>query len=64
MFTVFTYFLPIFAMSFAYFQVGRDLWGSKGIGECTIFQLENIRSKRKVNTHHFISEGLKFQNFF
>lgn len=48
LFTALTYFLPICAMSFAYVQVGRDLWGSQGIGECTDFQLENIKSKRKV----------------
>ncbi len=35
-------------MGYAYFQVGVELWGSQGIGECTDHQMENVRSKRRV----------------
>lgn len=49
MLTILTYFLPICAMGYAYFQVGVELWGSQGIGECTDHQMENVRSKRRVN---------------
>ncbi|XP_076360621.1 tachykinin-like peptides receptor 99D [Tachypleus tridentatus] len=45
---VLTYILPISSMTFTYFRVGRELWGSKTIGECTEKQLETIKSKRKV----------------
>lgn len=47
--TIFTYFVPITAMGLSYFQVGVELWGSQGIGECTDHQMENIRSKRRVS---------------
>ena len=36
-------------MGYAYFQVGVELWGSQGIGECTDHQMENVKSKRRVN---------------
>lgn len=49
--TIFTYFVPITAMGLSYFQVGVELWGSQGIGECTDHQMENIRSKRRVRFH-------------
>ncbi|XP_046445814.1 tachykinin-like peptides receptor 99D isoform X2 [Daphnia pulex] len=48
MLTILTYFLPICAMGYAYFQVGVELWGSQGIGECTDHQMENVKSKRRV----------------
>ncbi|VVC97391.1 unnamed protein product, partial [Leptidea sinapis] len=35
-----TYFLPIMSMTYTYAKVGRELWGSKSIGECTQRQLE------------------------
>lgn len=47
-FMIFTYFLPIGAMGYAYARVGKELWGSQSIGECTQRQLDNIRSKRRV----------------
>ncbi|RZF35287.1 hypothetical protein LSTR_LSTR011669 [Laodelphax striatellus] len=47
-FMVLTYFLPISSMSFTYIRVGIELWGSQSIGECTQRQLENIKSKRRV----------------
>uniref|UniRef100_A0AAG5CUZ0 G-protein coupled receptors family 1 profile domain-containing protein n=1 Tax=Anopheles atroparvus TaxID=41427 RepID=A0AAG5CUZ0_ANOAO len=43
-----TYFLPIGSMTYTYARVGRELWGSKSIGECTQRQLDNIKSKRRV----------------
>ncbi|XP_013791638.1 tachykinin-like peptides receptor 99D, partial [Limulus polyphemus] len=44
---VLTYILPISSMTFTYFRVGLELWGSKTIGECTEKQLEATKSKRK-----------------
>ncbi|CAG2106386.1 unnamed protein product [Medioppia subpectinata] len=43
-----TYMLPIVSMSYTYFRVGRELWGSQSIGECTAKQMESIKSKRKI----------------
>lgn len=40
--------LPIVSMSYTYFRVGKELWGSQSIGECTAKQMESIKSKRKV----------------
>uniref|UniRef100_A0A8D8WXB2 Tachykinin-like peptides receptor 99D n=1 Tax=Cacopsylla melanoneura TaxID=428564 RepID=A0A8D8WXB2_9HEMI len=48
MFMILTYFLPIFSMLFTYARIGKELWGSQSIGECTQRQLENIKSKRRV----------------
>ncbi|XP_069700376.1 tachykinin-like peptides receptor 99D isoform X2 [Periplaneta americana] len=48
LFMILTYFLPISSMTFTYARVGRELWGSQSIGECTQRQLDNIRSKRRV----------------
>ncbi|XP_013772923.1 tachykinin-like peptides receptor 99D [Limulus polyphemus] len=45
---VLTYMLPITSMTYTYFRVGRELWGSQSIGECTEKQLEAVRSKRKI----------------
>ncbi|KAJ9576106.1 hypothetical protein L9F63_007071, partial [Diploptera punctata] len=47
-FMILTYFLPICSMTFTYARVGKELWGSQSIGECTQRQLENIKSKRRV----------------
>ncbi|XP_014241538.1 tachykinin-like peptides receptor 86C isoform X2 [Cimex lectularius] len=43
-----TYLGPVIAMAICYTLMGRELWGSKSIGEQTQRQLDNIRSKRKV----------------
>lgn len=43
-----TYMLPMLSMSYTYFRVGQELWGSQSIGECTAKQMESIKSKRKV----------------
>ncbi|KPM11973.1 class A rhodopsin-like protein G-protein coupled receptor GPRtak3-like protein [Sarcoptes scabiei] len=42
-----TYIVPIASMSCTYFRVGRELWGSQSIGECTARQMDSIKSKRK-----------------
>ncbi|CAB0006805.1 unnamed protein product [Nesidiocoris tenuis] len=47
-FLLVTYLLPVAAMAFCYSLMGRELWGSKSIGEQTQRQLDNIKSKRKV----------------
>ncbi|XP_024084871.1 tachykinin-like peptides receptor 86C [Cimex lectularius] len=43
-----TYLIPIAAMICCYTTMGRELWGSKTIGELTQRQIDSIRSKRKV----------------
>ena len=40
--------LPIMSMGYTYFKVGKELWGSQSIGECTAKQMESVKSKRKV----------------
>ncbi|RWS09339.1 tachykinin-like peptides receptor 99D, partial [Dinothrombium tinctorium] len=40
------YVIPISSMTFTYFRVGRELWGSQSIGECTAKQIESVQSKR------------------
>ncbi|XP_022256022.1 tachykinin-like peptides receptor 99D [Limulus polyphemus] len=45
---ILTYVLPITSMTYTYFRVGRELWGSQSIGECTDKQLEAVKSKRKI----------------
>ncbi|XP_076358917.1 tachykinin-like peptides receptor 99D [Tachypleus tridentatus] len=42
------YILPITSMTFTYFRVGQELWGSQSIGERTAVQMEAIKSKRKI----------------
>ncbi|XP_013775273.1 tachykinin-like peptides receptor 99D isoform X1 [Limulus polyphemus] len=48
MILVLAYILPITSMTFTYFRVGQELWGSQSIGECTAAQIEAIKSKRKI----------------
>ncbi|XP_068085170.1 tachykinin-like peptides receptor 86C [Anabrus simplex] len=43
-----TYVLPMVAMVCCYTAMGRELWGSRSIGEMTQRQKDSIRSKRKV----------------
>ncbi|XP_054263186.1 tachykinin-like peptides receptor 86C isoform X1 [Macrosteles quadrilineatus] len=43
-----TYLVPVVAMAVCYTLMGRELWGSKSIGEQTQRQLDAIKSKRKV----------------
>ncbi|OQR76422.1 tachykinin peptides receptor 99D-like [Tropilaelaps mercedesae] len=43
-----TYIIPMQAMAFTYFRVGRELWGQQSIGEVTRKQTEAINSKRKI----------------
>ena len=47
-FMIMTYFVPMIAMCYTYSRVGVELWGSRAIGEATLAQTENIKSKRKV----------------
>ncbi|XP_049839482.1 tachykinin-like peptides receptor 86C [Schistocerca gregaria] len=44
-----TYVLPVGAMVGCYSAMGRELWGSRSIGEMTQRQADSIRSKRKVS---------------
>ncbi|KAG1714497.1 Tachykinin-like peptides receptor 99D [Nymphon striatum] len=43
-----TYVLPISSMTYTYSRIGKELWGSQSIGECTDRQLENVKSKRRI----------------
>ncbi|XP_042869475.1 tachykinin-like peptides receptor 86C [Penaeus japonicus] len=47
-FFITTYLLPMLAMLACYFLIGRELWGSRSIGELTDRQVTSIRSKRRV----------------
>ncbi|KAJ9575714.1 hypothetical protein L9F63_007422, partial [Diploptera punctata] len=42
-----TYLVPVTAMAICYTLMGRELWGSRTIGELTQRQTESIKSKRK-----------------
>jgi len=48
-FLVLTYGIPIVVMLFCYSLMGRELWGSRSIGERTERQIEAMKSKKKVN---------------
>ncbi|XP_015116536.1 tachykinin-like peptides receptor 86C [Diachasma alloeum] len=43
-----TYLIPMTVMAVCYTLMGRNLWGSKSIGEHTQYQKESMKSKRKV----------------
>ncbi|XP_017769026.1 PREDICTED: tachykinin-like peptides receptor 99D isoform X2 [Nicrophorus vespilloides] len=43
-----TYVVPIGSMTYTYARIGKELWGSQSIGECTQRQMDNIKSKRRV----------------
>jgi hypothetical protein len=45
-----TYVVPMCAMVACYSAMGRELWGSRSIGERTQRQVDSIRSKKKVRT--------------
>ncbi|XP_013138830.1 PREDICTED: neuromedin-K receptor-like [Papilio polytes] len=47
-FMMVTYFIPIIAMTYTYARIGRELWGSKSIGESSQRQADNVKSKRRV----------------
>jgi len=49
---VINYVAPLTALVVAYSIIGRQLWGSKAIGERTPSQEETIRSKRRVRLYH------------
>ncbi|XP_015591693.1 tachykinin-like peptides receptor 86C isoform X4 [Cephus cinctus] len=43
-----TYLIPVTAMGICYTLMGRELWGSRSIGEHTQHQKESMKSKRRV----------------
>ncbi|XP_058457169.1 tachykinin-like peptides receptor 86C [Malaya genurostris] len=47
-FLVLTYGIPMLIMIVCYSLMGRELWGSRSIGEHTERQLESMKSKKKV----------------
>ncbi|CAO1429904.1 unnamed protein product [Diamesa hyperborea] len=47
-FLILTYGIPIMIMVICYTLMGRELWGSRSIGEHTERQLESMKSKKKV----------------
>lgn len=63
-----TYGIPIVVMLFCHSLMGRELWGSRSIGEHTDRQLESMKSKKKVSLSvikqfHliYVSNGIKNQ---
>jgi tachykinin-like receptor len=49
-----TYLVPVIAMAVCYTLMGRELWGSRSIGELTQRQIDSIKSKRKVSKTEYI----------
>ncbi|XP_068201558.1 tachykinin-like peptides receptor 86C [Palaemon carinicauda] len=47
-FFITTYLLPMLVKVACYFLIGRELWGSKTIGEMSERQINSIRSKRRI----------------
>lgn len=47
-FLILTYGIPMLIMIVCYSLMGRELWGSRSIGEHTERQLESMKSKKKV----------------
>lgn len=50
-------------MTFTYFRIGRELWGSQSIGECTQKQIESVKSKRKVSTTRDIAYFINIASY-
>ncbi|XP_050308448.1 tachykinin-like peptides receptor 86C [Anthonomus grandis grandis] len=48
LFLILAYLVPMTLMSLSYTMMGKELWGSKSIGELTQRQQDLIKSKRKV----------------
>ncbi|XP_062702608.1 tachykinin-like peptides receptor 86C [Aedes albopictus] len=48
-FLILTYGIPMLIMIVCYSLMGRELWGSRSIGEHTERQLESMKSKKKVS---------------
>ncbi|KAL1398878.1 hypothetical protein pipiens_008616, partial [Culex pipiens pipiens] len=46
-FLILTYGIPMLIMIVCYSLMGRELWGSRSIGEHTERQLESMKSKKK-----------------
>lgn len=49
MFLTVTYAIPMVIMLVCYTSMGRELWGSRSIGEHTERQMESMKSKKKVS---------------
>lgn len=52
-FLILTYGFPMLVMICCYTSMGRELWGSRSIGEHTERQLESMKSKKKVGFSSF-----------
>lgn len=55
-FLAFTYGIPMVVMIICYSIMGRELWGSKSIGENTERQTESVKSKKKVSDEHLLCQ--------
>lgn len=55
-FLAFTYGIPMVVMIICYSVMGRELWGSKSIGENTERQTESVKSKKKVSKEHLLCQ--------
>lgn len=49
-----TYIVPLAVMAVCYTIMGKELWGSKTIGQMTQRHMESIKSKRKVSIHFYL----------
>uniref|UniRef100_A0A182SZT3 G-protein coupled receptors family 1 profile domain-containing protein n=1 Tax=Anopheles maculatus TaxID=74869 RepID=A0A182SZT3_9DIPT len=49
-FLILTYGIPMLIMIVCYSLMGRELWGSRSIGEHTERQLESMKSKKKLSS--------------
>lgn len=56
-FLVLTYGIPMIIMVVSYSIMGRELWGSRSIGEQTQRQKEAVKSKKKVRNIYKITSS-------
>lgn len=56
-----TYIIPLAVMAVCYTIMGRELWGSKTIGQMTERHMESIKSKRKVSTSPVFQTNIAVQ---
>lgn len=61
-FLVLTYGIPMLVMIVCYTVMGKELWGSKSIGEHTQRQRESVKSKKKVSTVRVYSSQPKIRS--
>lgn len=50
--------MPMIVMAVCYTLMGRELWGSRSIGELTQRQIDSVKSKRKVRKSLILSNYL------